>query len=334
MPDLFIEPPDLTELLKQLLAQIPRGRVATYGGLAEALGNPIAARWVGHFMLHHAHHAGCPCHRVVRVDGQLGLYVGGDAAAKARRLAVEGITVRDGRVDLTQQGFEGFKSDRPLERLRAVQDAVARRVSLRRRTRLPDLLGGVDVSYPSENEAVGAFALVDLRAGELVWSTTVRRRVVFPYISSYLTFRELPVLLDLVRAVRRAGFLRGRGEPVLVDGSGILHPRHVGIASHFGVAAGLPTVGVTKKLLVGQVAIDGLRPRQSRPVVHDGRVIGAAVRPTSGSRRPIFVSPGHRVDVEFAERLVRLSLLGRRLPEPLYWADRLSREAGRAGTAQ
>lgn len=334
MTELFVEPPDLAALLEDLLAQIPRGRVATYGGLAEALGNPIAARWVGHYMLHHSHHAGCPCHRVVRADGQVGLYIAGDAADKARRLADEGVTASDGRVDLAEHGFDGFQSDRPLARLREVQEAVARQVTLTRRTRLPELLAGVDVSYPRENEAVGALALVDLGTGELAWSTTVRRRVVFPYISSYLTFRELPVLLDLVEAARQAGVIRGHGEPVLVDGSGILHPRHVGIASHFGVAAGLPTVGVTKKLLVGQVDVEGLRPRQSRPVVHEERAIGVAMRPTAGSRRPIFVSPGHRVDVAFAERMVRMALLGRRLPEPLHWADRLSREAGRRLTAE
>ena len=50
-----------------------------------------------------------------------------------------------------------------------------------------------------------------------------------------------------------------------------------------------------------------------------------ALRPTAGSLRPIFISPGHRVDVAFCEQLVRRLLTGRRLPEPIYWADRLSR---------
>ena len=68
-----------------------------------------------------------------------------------------------------------------------------------------------------------------------------------------------------------------------------------------------------------------MEPRESRPVVYEDNLIGVAVRPTSGGRRPIFISPGHRVDVAFAERLVRRVLTGRRLPEPLYWADRLSR---------
>jgi deoxyribonuclease V len=52
-----------------------------------------------------------------------------------------------------------------------------------------------------------------------------------------------------------------------------------------------------------------------------------ALTPTRTSRRPIFVSPGHRVDLAFSEAVVRGLLRGRRLPEPLYWADRISRAA-------
>ena len=111
-----------------------------------------------------------------------------------------------------------------------------------------------------------------------------------------------------------------------MNGSGILHPRHFGVAAHLGVAADAATIGVTKKLLCGKVDTEGMAARESRPVFHEDRLVGAALRPTSGSRRPLFVSPGHRVDVPFAEGVVRRLLLGRRLPEPLYWADRLSRE--------
>ena len=71
-----------------------------------------------------------------------------------------------------------------------------------------------------------------------------------------------------------------------------------------------PTIGVTKKLLCGRFDLGALEPGQSRPVVHEDRPIGVALRPTAGSRRPIFVSPGHRVDLVFAEQTVRRSLLG------------------------
>ena len=91
----------------------------------------------------------------------------------------------------------------------------------------------------------------------------------------------------------------------------------------------MATIGVTKKLLCGSVQLGGLGPRESRPVMLGDRLIGVALRGTGASRRPIFISPGHRTDLAFAERVVRQLLVGRRLPEPLYWADRLSRTASK-----
>ena len=256
----------------------------------------------------------------------LGGYAAGEASVKAHHLRQEGIAVREGRVDLERYGWNEFHGGRPLEVLRKIQEALAHSVELRPWRRIPRLLGGVDVSYARGEEAVAAFALVDGQTGTLLWSTTLRGPVRFPYISTYLTFREMPLLLELLGAVRVAGRLP---EVLLVDGTGILHQRHAGIASHLGVAAGLPTVGVTKKLLCGQVDLEGLEPGQSRPVVLDEEIVGVALRPTATSRRPIFVSPGTGVDLRFSERVVRKLLIGRRLPEPLYWADRLSRAAAR-----
>ena len=318
--------PDLPGQLGELLKQIPSGNVTTYGSLADALGNRIAARWVGHFMMHHEHCGDCTCHRVIRANGQIGEYIVGRKGAKARRLRAEGVTVRKDTVDPRRFGFDSFVSGRPLESLQRVQEDLVGKVLIRSRRRLPKLIGGLDVSYPTPDRGVAAYALVELDTGRLVWSTTVGRRIVFPYISSYLAFRELPILVDLVDEVRRLGKL---ADVVLVDGSGILHQRRAGVASHLGVVASLPTIGVTKKLLCGEVDIEGLQPMQPRPVVLDNRLIGAAIRPTSGSKRPIFVSPGHRVNLAFSENVVTRLLIGRRLPEPLYWADRLSRQAGR-----
>lgn len=274
-------------------------------------------------MLHHDHNAPCPCHRVVRVDGQLGLYIAGAAGVKQRRLEAEAVEVHQGAVDLDRYRFEGFIGDRPLEKLTRLQESLAQKVSLRGRRTVPAMLGGVDVSYPSSREAVAAYALVDVASGKLIWSTAIGCPVGFPYISSYLTFRELPAHLALLDEVRAAGRM---AEVILVDGTGVLHPRHVGIASHLGIVAGVATVGLTKKLLCGKVHIEGMEPQGGRPVVHQRRTIGMAIRPTAGSRRPIFVSPGHAISLPMAEKIVRAVLLGRRLPEPLYWADRISRE--------
>ena len=322
------EIPDLMGRLLELLGQVPRGRATTYGTLADALGNRIAARWVGHFLMHHEHDERCVCHRVVRAGGELGQFIAGSEAMKSRLLVTEGVEVRSGRVDLGPFGFDRFVGDRPLEQLKRVQEQLLAKVSIRSRRRLPKLIGGVDVSYANATEGVAGYALVERESGRLVWSTTVRRPVRFPYIRTYLTFRELPILLELVDEVRRAGRL---SDVLLVDGSGILHPRGAGIASHLGVKAGLPTIGVTKKLLCGQVDLEGMAPGESRPVIHADQLVGMALRPTAGSRRPIFISPGHRTDVAFSATVARSLLRGRRLPEPLYWADRLSRAAAREG---
>ena len=193
---------------------------------------------------------------------------------------------------------------------------------MRPRREVPQQVGGVDVSYVSPNEGVAAYALVDVATGELLWSTTIRRPVRFPYIS---------LVLDVSRTAatarsHRRGPRRDRIAPViLVDGAGILHPRQAGIASHLAVVTGLPTIGVAKKLLCGRVEIAGMQPLESRPVVFEGHLLGAAIRAISGSRRPLFISPGSGLDLASTEQIVRAVLGGRRLPLPLYWADRLSR---------
>jgi deoxyribonuclease V len=349
MGDCFPDVPDLASDLRQLFAQIPPGRAATCGDLAKALGNRVAATWIGHYVLHHAHDAACPCHRIVRAGGELGGYAGGSIDDKAQKLAREGIALAPPtkpRPPVTPHDksapslapadapcvpdrllFRDFVSDRPLERLQEIQADIQRRIVLRPRRRIPRLVGGVDVAYPAPDVGVAAFALVDVETGGLVWSTTVRRCIVFPYITTYLSFREIPILLALLDAVRAAGRMT---EIILVDGSGILHQRRAGIASHLGVVANLATVGVTKKLLCGEVEIEGMAPGESRPVLLDARPIGIAIPPTSGSRRPIFISPGHHVDVPYCDRLVRRLLVGKRLPAPIYWADRLACAEARA----
>src|SRR5437016_1383716 len=83
--------PDLEGQLWTLIGRVPRGQVTTCGALAEALGAPQAARWIGHVLMHHDHGINCVCHRVVRAEGLLGGYPAGGAEEKSRRLRAEGI---------------------------------------------------------------------------------------------------------------------------------------------------------------------------------------------------------------------------------------------------
>ena len=319
----LLQLPDLFSDLHDLLQQVPRGNVTTYGDLAKALGNVIASRWVASCLLHDEVSASWPSHRVVRADGSLGLYAHGDAEAKADALRADGVRVAKGKVDLNQFGVRDFQSARPLETLRRLQDELLSQCVLTPDDNAPRTVAGLDVSYGSGNIGVGGYALVDADTGDLLWSTTVECEVNFPYVSSYLAFRELPVLAELLRAAEDAGRL---ADVYMIDGTGIMHPRRSGIATHLGILADIPTIGITKKLLAGKFNDKDAPPQQPRDVTDGNELLGVALRPRETSKRFIWASPGHRMDVPTATGLTIRLLCGRRLPAPIYWADRLSRQ--------
>ncbi|WP_172454440.1 endonuclease V, partial [Xanthomonas arboricola] len=78
-------------------------------------------------------------------------------------------------------------------------------------------------------------------------SSTAAARVPtsMPYVPGLLSFRELPALLQALALLSRPPDL------VFIDGQGIAHPRKLGIAAHFGVVTGLPSIGVAKQRLAG-----------------------------------------------------------------------------------
>lgn len=316
--------PDLRAELRDLLLQIPTGSVSTYGDVADALGDRSAARWVGEALLDHPHDSSCLCHRVVLRTGEFGRYISGDPHDKRDRLRGEGVPSIGERADLQNCRFTGFQSSQPLRRLLGLQSAVADAVRQKSYPNAPPEVAGVDVSY-GPREAVAVYAVVDTATGRLVRSSAVRLPARFPYIPGYLSYRELPLLLELLSTVAEN---ETPADVILVDGNGILHPRRAGIAANFGTITGLRTIGVGKKLLCGRVDLDGLAPGDAAPIEYHDDVLGAAIVNTAESR-PIFVSPGNRIDVAGAVRIARSCFFAHRLPEPLYWADRLSREAAR-----
>lgn len=321
--DFDFQLPDLSAQLARLIAQIPAGRVTTYGDLADALGLRTAARWVGEFMREHEHTPECVCHRVVRKDGDLGLYLRERTPAeKAARLQSEDVDVTDGVVeDFAEIVFRRFQSKKPLARLIEIQHELAERVYLEPLAALPPIVAGLDVSYGADGAAVGACAIVETETGHLVWSATHRVAAPLPYIPSLLTFRELPALLALANEARRQF---PDLKLFLVDGNGILHPRGAGIATCFGVVLGVPTIGVAKSQLCGKVENELPPIEGCLPMSVEGKVVGAVFQRSRQAHR-LYISPGQRIDLAGSLRAVKRLDFGHRLPEPLYWADRLSR---------
>jgi len=314
-----LEIPDIEGTLRRLVAQVPPGRVTTYKALAEALGDPAAVRFVANWLSSHAHEL--PVHRVVHASGAVGKAEFAEPAEFAERLRREGVRVEGLKVKpLIRYFFADFKTDRPLERLRREQGEIARQVRLEPLPQDAKTVAGVDAAY-LDSEAIGICVVCDREGGPLDY-VEVRQEVQFPYIPTYLSYRELPLYLAAVQGAEEKGL---SPDVILVDGNGILHPRRVGIATHLGVILDRPTVGVAKRLLCGEVNTEGMTIGEWRPVVLEGETVGAAMR--TGRNRTIFISPGHRADLKTSVELVTSLLKEDPLPEPLRWAHALASES-------
>ncbi len=181
-------------------------------------------------------------------------------------------------------------------------------------------VAAADVTFLEEKETVAAaVVVVSYPSGEVLEERTAVVRTGFPYVPGYLSFREGPAILAAW------GKLRRPPDAVLFDGQGIAHPRRFGIASHLGVLLDVPSVGCAKSRLVGEHEEPGMEKGDSAPLRHEGEVVGAALR-TRRRVKPVYVSVGHRADLQTAIALV-LSLCTRyRLPDPARRAHQLTRE--------
>jgi deoxyribonuclease V len=317
--------PDLEQLLFELVRQIPRGRVTTYGTIADAIGDRLASKWIGYTLLHHPHSSKCNCHRVVRAGGALGQFVSKQAEIKSKLLIQEGIEIVDQSVDLFKFGFYEFESEKPLAHLRVIQEQVANHVSMETQNDDARFIAGIDLSYQGK-QAVAVLAIFDRLEQKITDVVHSVEKANFPYVSTYLAFRELPVLLSVMK---KAEIKKLDVDVFMIDGSGILHPRKTGIATILGVVTNRATIGVTKRVLVRSAKFDMLPNLASNPITVDNVVCGFAILPNVSTTKPIFVSPGHQIDPTFANQLVLDCLHSHRVPAPIYWADRLSRKIAR-----
>lgn len=175
----------------------------------------------------------------------------------------------------------------------------------------PRLAAGADVSTTKDSDVIFAgFVVLDLLTRETVAEVTAVSTVTFPYVPGFLSFREMPALIEAWQQ------LTVHPDVLILDGQGIAHPRRMGIACHAGLVFDLPTIGCAKSILRGRHApLDETRG-SVQPLIDKQEVVGAAVR-TRSRVMPVYVSPGHLMDLNTAVRLVlQLTPDGRyRLPE-------------------
>lgn len=205
------------------------------------------------------------------------------------------------------------------------EEAIAIQQELRKQVITTDDFGtvkyvaGVDAAY-IEGDSITRAAVVVLSFPDLQVkdSAIAIRPTSFPYVPGFLSFREVPAVLDALEKLSIAPDL------ILCDGQGIAHPHRFGLACHLGVLTAIPTIGAAKTLLIGKHAELPLDRGSWQPLVDNGETIGAVLRTQKGVK-PMYVSCGHRVSLPSAIDYVLRCAAKYRLPETTRMADRLSK---------
>lgn len=180
-------------------------------------------------------------------------------------------------------------------------------------------VAGLDVAYGDD---LLAAAVVVLDAGSLavVEASTEVCRPTFDYVPGLFAFREAPPLLA---ALSRLAIVP---DLLVCDGYGRAHPRRFGLACHVGRETGISTIGVGKTAFIGRHDTPGQRRGDWSPLVDRDEIVGRVLRTQDGIK-PVFVSVGHRINLDAATRHVLRLCPRYRLPETTRAADRACRDA-------
>ncbi|GAX61802.1 deoxyinosine 3'endonuclease [Candidatus Scalindua japonica] len=194
------------------------------------------------------------------------------------------------------------------------------------------IIAGADVSYlPTRTIREGkrsstgtkkgkmfyaSVMVFELKTMERVEAVTASGIVDFPYIPGLLSFRESPILLKAFAKIK------SNPDVIILDAQGIAHPRGIGLASHIGLLLDKPTIGCAKTRLIGDYNEVGEEMGCYSPLTVQDKVVGAVLR-TRKNVKPVFVSPGHKIDLKTSIGLILKSCRGCRLPEPIRQAHNL-----------
>ena len=200
-----------------------------------------------------------------------------------------------------------FHENRSRESLLKVQRIVAEKAIIKDDFDDIRVIAAADQAF-FEEKVISGIILLKVDSLEITERSFSIQPVNFPYISTFLSFREGPAIVNAFRK------LKIRPDILLIDGAGINHPRHAGIATHIGVTLDIPTIGITKKILCGKGSEPSLVGEAS-PLVYNDKTVGWLLKSNKKSK-PIVVSPGHRVSLESSLSIVKTCLRGHKLPEP------------------
>jgi len=190
-----------------------------------------------------------------------------------------------------------------------LQLKLKNKISLKRSFNIIKRVAGADTSYYN-NKMIAGIVIFTFPQLEIIEKQSFITSIDFPYIPGLLTFREGPALLE--------AFKRIKNEPDIIffDGQGIAHPRRIGIATHLGLFLNKPAIGCAKSRLSGNYNFLSQEQGSHALLKEREEIIGAVIR-TRKKVKPIFVSPGHKIDLPSCIEIVLKCTDKYRVPIPI-----------------
>lgn len=205
------------------------------------------------------------------------------------------------------------------EGLRTIQRKLSRRVILRDAFKKPlTQVAGIDLAF-TDKLAITACVITSFPLMKSVHQKTSTNELAFPYIPTFLSFREGPPIIKIINS------LEEKADVFFINAHGLAHPLYCGCASYVGVLTGEATIGVATSNLCGVYDHVPQGVGEAVATRYKGRPVGWVLK-SKARCRPIFVSPGHKIGQHSCLQLVKKCVIRHKLPEPLWLAHRLANE--------
>ena len=172
-------------------------------------------------------------------------------------------------------------------------------------------IAGADQSYVG-NKVISAIAVCDYKSLKVIEEKHAIVDEKIPYKSGFLFYKDGPAVIEAFNK------LDNKPDVLILKGNGILHPRRIGMASQVGILLDIGTVGVTKKLMLGEV--------KGKTIYVEKEARGYELI-TREHAKPIYVSPGHKVSLKTSLEVIKKCLrYPHKLPLPLDLAHKYGNE--------
>lgn len=204
-----------------------------------------------------------------------------------------------------------------LDKLRKIQENIAKKITLQDDLNYPlEIVTGVDLAFSGEMAIAAAISL-DYNTLQNIEEKVIQEKILFPYIPTYLSFREGGI------AARVVEMLKEPPDVLFLDSHGMAHPRFCGCATHIGVLLNVPTIGIAKSKLCGEVTKIPKKTGEWSYLKYKKRNVGAVLLSKDGCR-PIYISPGNKITLKTSLKITKHFLRGYKLPEPIRQAHLLA----------